>query len=216
MEGFSWNLQLTVAGLLHWLLFVKHEWKSPLHPSSSSSTAGTQPGRFTLPSLRASDGSGSAVYGSKNTESFFFPSSLHPRLQASLSFFPSPWLPLWPWLPSNWHFLRRESGLIESFTDTFTQLCLGSNTLFSDQISTNCQTSSLPVTHLSNFYHLKVMWCDVRSRSGIICRENSSGLTFSSSFVDDPGRDSVHQTQQENAECADPRHLLDVTCVSYA
>lgn len=41
-----------------------------------------------------------------------------------------------------------------------------------------------------------------------------SGLTFSPSFVDGPGRDSVHHTQQEKAERADPRHLLDVTGVS--
>lgn len=69
--------------------------KSPCSPpflpssSSSSSTDGAQPGRFTLPSLRASDGSGSAVHGSKNTGSFFFspllPHSIHPRLDYRLS-----------------------------------------------------------------------------------------------------------------------------------
>ena len=51
--------------------------KKPLQapPPPSSSTAGTQPGRFTLPSLRASGGSGSTVYGSKTQRaSFFFPS----------------------------------------------------------------------------------------------------------------------------------------------
>lgn len=55
--------------LISWLLFIKHEWTPP--PSSSSSKVGTQPSRFTLPSLRAADGSGSAVYSGKNTESSF-------------------------------------------------------------------------------------------------------------------------------------------------
>lgn len=63
---------MTKTDLLHWLWFVKHQWKSlyTLLPPSYSSTAGLQPGRFTLPSPGASDGSGSAVYSSKNTERF--------------------------------------------------------------------------------------------------------------------------------------------------
>lgn len=71
IETFWWKLKLTGTDLLLWILFVKHQWKSPWTPPPSSSTAGTQPGRFTLPSPRALDGSGSTVYGSKNTESFF-------------------------------------------------------------------------------------------------------------------------------------------------
>lgn len=51
---------------------MKEPLRTPPPSLPYSSTAGMQPGRFTLPSLRASDGSGSTVYGSKNTESFFF------------------------------------------------------------------------------------------------------------------------------------------------
>lgn len=40
-------------------------------PRTLSPTAGLQPVRFTLPSLRASESSGSAVYGSKNTKGSF-------------------------------------------------------------------------------------------------------------------------------------------------
>lgn len=44
-------------------------------------------------------------------------------------------------------------------------------------------------------------------------KKNTSDLTFSSSSANGPGRDSVNQTEQENAERTDPNHLLDVCLV---
>lgn len=77
-EIFLLELQTDVGWFIASVSLCKASMKNPMQrprtPSPTPSfTAGTQPGRFTLPSPRASDGSGSTVYDSKNTESFFSP-----------------------------------------------------------------------------------------------------------------------------------------------